>query len=418
MHILFVTGEYPPMQGGVGAYTSALATALVNSGTQVSIQTSSTSSLPLAPSNRLLAPPDPPLSLLTNELNSDDIDIPIYRDIRKWSPKLYNHVRERATEIKADWIHIQYQTAAYAMNPAINFAPARWKKSGFLNTAWTYHDLLVPYLFPKAGGRIRQWVTERPACDAQLTIVTNEADNLQLLASNNRPEKVVIGSNIHGYALTAEERAERRAKRGYSERDSVIAYFGFLNRSKGGLTLIHTLHRLKQERPQVKLLMIGGKVGASDPTNFAYLQEVEQLIDTLGLRESIQWTGHQPDAEVGADLNACDVLFMPYEDGASLRRGTLMAGLANGCAIVTTQPINPIPELEDGAQLLYVPPRDPKASALIIKHLLDNVALAGQLRRRARRRSKHFHWDAIAERHQELYTQYDARNQNTAAYLG
>lgn len=304
------------------------------------------------------------------------------------------------------------------MNPAINFAPARWKKSGFPNVAWTYHDLLVPYLFPKAGPRLRRWVTEKPAQSAQLAVVTNEGDNLQLLAGNNSPEKVVIGSNIHGYALTPEERKRRRAKRGYSEHDWVIAYFGFLNSSKGGLTLIHTLHRLKQDRPQVRLLMIGGKVGASDPSNFAYLQKVEQLIDALGLRENVQWTGHQPDADVGADLNACDVLFMPYEDGASLRRGTLMAGLANGCAIVTTQPQEPLPELEDGAQLLYVPPRDPEAAALIIKHLLDNVALAGQLRRRARRRSKHFHWDVIAEKHQELYARYDARNQGSPLYTG
>lgn len=393
MHILLVTGEYPPMQGGVGAYTSELAAALLESGSQVSIFTSNAAHT-------------------IDDTDSLRDDVPVYRQILRWTPKLYRQVLDQAHKVKADWLHIQYQTAAFGMNPSINFAPQMWKRMGFKNVAWTYHDLLVPYLFPKAGRHLRQWVTQRPAQTAQLTIVTNEDDKQQLLQSGIAAERVAIGSNIQGYALTAEERSARRAMRGYHEKDLVIAYFGFLNRSKGGITLIRTLYRLKRSRPRVKLLMIGERVGASDPTNYAYLQEVEQLAHELGVADLIQWTGYQSDADVGADLNACDVLFMPYEDGASLRRGTLMAGLANGCVIVTTEPQTPIPELEDGAQLLYVPPRDPDAAALMIAHVSDNSALAVNLRRRARRRSQHFRWDTIAARHQELYTQYDARRQS------
>ena len=159
----------------------------------------------------------------------------------------------------------------------------------------------------------------------------------------------------------------------------------------------------KRERKRVHLLMIGERVGASDPTNYAYLQEVERMIAEMGLANHIQWTGHQADAEVGADLNACDVLFMPYEDGASLRRGTLMAGLANGCAIVTTTPQQPIPELKDGQQIIYIPPRDPDSAALMIKHLADNVAIAERLRQKARTASQQFCWDSIAAKHVDIY---------------
>lgn len=58
---------------------------------------------------------------------------------------------------------------------------------------------------------------------------------------------------------------------------------------------------------------------------------------------------------MAADLNACDVLLLPFTDGVSLRRGTLMAALANGCAIVTTTPQGPLPELVHDRDLLYVP---------------------------------------------------------------
>ena len=94
--------------------------------------------------------------------------------------------------------------------------------------------------------------------------------------------------------------------------------------------------------------MIGERVGASDATNFSYLQRVEAAIAEHGLNGRVQWTGHQLDEEVAADFNAIDVLVMPYEDGMSMRRSTLTAALANGCAIVTTHPQAPTPELVAG----------------------------------------------------------------------
>ena len=99
--------------------------------------------------------------------------------VEHWDWRLGGMVGRIGSELGVDWIHVQYQTAAYGMNPAINFAPWQWRRQG-LRVAWTYHDLLVPYLFPKAGQRLRTWVTERPAHLARRTIVTNEADRLPI----------------------------------------------------------------------------------------------------------------------------------------------------------------------------------------------------------------------------------------------
>ena len=151
--------------------------------------------------------------------------------------------------------------------------------------------------------------------------------------------------------------------------------------------------------------MIGEQVGASDPTNQAYLQEVKRTIEVLGLTERVQWTGHQDDAGVSADLGAIDLLLMPYLDGASLRRGTLMAGLAHGCAIVTTLPQGPLPELVDGRDLLYVPPDDAPAAAAALVRLATDEALCQRLRDGARRQSRHFTWAAIAQTHLRYYQQ-------------
>ncbi|MBK8047978.1 MAG: glycosyltransferase family 4 protein [Anaerolineales bacterium] len=383
MHIMFITGEYPPMPGGVGAYTQELAKALIASNLQVSVLTSERAASQGAAAT---------LS-----------QIRVMPSIRRWDWSAWGVIANLARTLDVDWLHVQYQTAAYAMHPAINFAPWWWRRQG-LQVAWTYHDLRVPYLFPKAGHAARTWVTTRAAHDANLVIVTNEADRRALAGQEEYAVRIPIGSNIQGVTLSTAERLARRRLRGYSESELVVAYFGFLNRSKGGLMLIRTLQRLAQARPNVHLLMIGEQVGASDATNYAYLQEVKQLIHTCHLDQRVQWTGHQEDAEVAADLNACDVLLMPYTDGASLRRGTLMAGLANGCAIVTTTPEEPLPELVDARDLLYITPEDDAAAAGAVLRIAQDPQLAEQLRSNARTKSLEFSWQSIATQHVAEYT--------------
>jgi glycosyltransferase involved in cell wall biosynthesis len=385
MHILFVTGEYPPMRGGVGAYTAELGRALLSLGVQVSVFTS----LGMNPQAR-----------------TDSSFYPqSYPQVHQWGWSTVGKIARFAHQLGADWLHVQYQTAAFQMHPAINFAPYLWRRWG-LRTAWTYHDLLVPYLFPKAGRFLRRWVTERPAFAATFTTVTNEADSRQLAGRVDPLFKIPIGSNVEGQTLSPTERQARRRGRGYTDNALVISYFGFLNRSKGGLTLVDTLDQLVRAGRSAHLLMIGERVGASDPTNYRYLQEVEGRIAALGLADRVQWTGHQSDAEVGADLNAADLLFMPYVDGVSLRRGTLMAGLVNGCAIVTTAPQDPLPELVDGRDLLTVPPEDAAAGAAAILRIADDPTLAERLRNNARHASKQFAWSAIAAQHRDLYTRF------------
>jgi glycosyltransferase involved in cell wall biosynthesis len=391
MHILFVTGEYPPMRGGVGAYTAELGRTLQSQGVDVSVFTS--------------LGMNPTVGIKPQDGEDSSFYPQSYPQVTHWGWTTVGKIARFAHQHGVDWLHVQYQTAAFQMHPAINFAPYLWRRWG-LRTAWTYHDLLVPYLFPKAGRFLRRWVTERPTFAANFTTVTNEADHRQLAGRVEPLFKIPIGSNVEGQTLSFAQRQARRRERGYADDALVISYFGFLNRSKGGLTLIETLDKLVRAGRNAHLLMIGEQVGASDPTNYRYLQEVEGRIVALGLADRVQWTGHQSDAEVGADLNAADLLFMPYVDGVSLRRGTLMAGLVNGCAIVTTYPQDPLPELVDGRDLLAVPPEDAAAGASAILRIADDPALAGRLRSNARYASEQFAWSAIAAQHQHLYTHF------------
>ncbi len=384
-HILFVTGEYPPQTGGVGAYTAELAAALIDLGWQASVLTSA--SVPAADQFGPIA---------------------VYPAVKSWNWRIWRLAPQLAAQIGAGWLHVQYQTAAFGMKIAINLAPPRWRAAG-CRVAWTYHDLRAPYLFPKAGMRLRRYAAEYPAARTDLTIVTNEGDRLELAGrmgeSGARLARIPIGSNIPALAVSAEERAAYRHKLGYGPDDLVLAYFGFLNQSKGGLTLIRTLERVRHESPNAHLLMIGERMGTKVAVNYAYIQEVEALIAASGLTPYVQWTGRLDEADVSRALTAADVLLMPYEDGASLRRGTLMAGLNHGCAIVTTYPQAPLPELVDGRDLLYTPPGDPAAAAEATLRIAREPTLAARLAAGARAASRQFRWEEIAAQHVALYSE-------------
>ena len=379
--VLFVTGEYPPMVGGVGRFTAELAAALQAQGAQIAVLTD---------------------EQVTVSAESDAVRVLPGR--RSWGWGILSEIPARARAAGAEWVHVQYQTAAYRMHPAINALPYFLRRQG-LRAAWTYHDLRIPYLFPKAGARLRNWVTRLPLRAADAVVVTNQSDweSVKGQVQRGQLHRIPIGNDIKSRRFSAEERIQRRAARGYGSGQLVLGYFGFLNASKGGLTLIETLAALAGEGRDVHLLMIGERVGASDETNFRYLQRVETAVSEHGLESRVQWTGHQPDAEVAADFNAIDVLLMPYEDGMSMRRSTLTAALANGCAIVTTHPQDPTPELRADSDLLLVPPRDPAAAAEAVRRIAKDPRLAEKLRINARKAARQFSWEVIATRHLEMY---------------
>lgn len=431
MHVLFVTGEFPPMQGGVGDCTNEIARALCKLNLQVSVLTSDD------PPFRVGDPPsrvDPPFRV---EFPPSAFNV--FRLVHKWDHTGLQLLRHAMSVTRADIIHIQYQTAAFGMHPMINFAPRLLNLYPFAPSprgrgGWgarfvvTFHDLLPMYLFPKAG-RVRDWATFQLARGGDAVIATNEQDyarlQAQLAGTDTPPELIPIGSNIDPAPPPGYDRAAWRARLGAAPGETLLCYFGFLNASKGGETLIRALAQI----PNARLLMIGGQVGASDATNAQYGSRVEQQLKERGLESRVLWTGFTAAEEVSANFLAADICVLPYRDGASFRRGTLMAALAHGMPIVTTQAAGDktsrlesgrdegrttktsnlvvdsgqMPRLVDGQNVLLVPPDDPGALARAVNRLASAPELQAHLRRGALALAQHFTWDRIAARHLELY---------------
>jgi glycosyltransferase involved in cell wall biosynthesis len=309
-------------------------------------------------------------------------------------------------------LHIHYQTAAYGMHPAINLLPLRLRQlRGRPSVVVTFHDLRVPYLFPKAGP-VRRWANRLLAQWSDAAIATNVEDYQQLKAVKlpTDPHLIPIGSNIHPQAPPGYERREWRHNLGVADDETLLCYFGFLNASKGGETLFHTLAELLRRDLPVKLLMIGGQVGDSDPTNRAYLERVKALGQELGLTQRVMWTGYTPPEEVSASFWSADVCVLPYRDGVSYRRGTLMAALAHGVPIVSTEPRVSMDTLVQEQNILLVPADDPDATADAVERLAADSALRTRLAHGAGELAQDFTWERIAAQTAQLYVQLSERS--------
>lgn len=367
------------MQGGVGDCTNEIAKALDRIGVETRVLTSA-------------------------HARGGTWQIPVEPLVEKWDWASYRIMREVIRRYQPDIIHTQYQTAAFGMHPAINFLPFFFKRAGS-KFGITFHDLRPPYLFPKAG-RVRDWVTVFPARHSDFTIVTNAEDDASLAARNVGHRTVIpIGSNITPTLPKDYSRATWRLKYGAGENDLLLCYFGFLNDSKGGLDLMRALALV----PNAKLLMVGGQVGASDETNAAYLGQVKHLIVELNLAARVIWTGYTDPGQVSANLLAADICVLPYRDGASFRRGSLMAALAHGLAIVTTTPASigkgtgKGVEIRDGENALLAPPQDPRRLAEAVMRLAKDAPLREKIRAGAKQLADNFTWDKIAAQHFDLY---------------
>lgn len=391
MRVALLSAEYPPLPGGVGDYTRRLALALHEAELGVEVIASRTAA-------------------------SHPADgFPVH-SVGGWGWGLLQALHGLLAATRPDLLHLQYQTGAYSMHPAITLLPQLAQRlDPPIPLIVTCHDLRLPYLLPKADA-LRRLVTGGLLRGADALIVTNGEDAARLRAElpGNRETfaarqslaatVIPIGSNILPQPLHPGQREAWRARLGAAEGESLLGFFGLLNRSKGLDLLLRALSLLPTG---VRLAIIGGEAGQSDPTNAQAAEEATRLIAALGLGARVQRTGQLAEGDVSLALGACDAVVLPFRDGASYRRGSLLAALAHGLPVVTTAPRWPLdPPLRDRVEALLVAGSEqelPHKLADAVRLLVADGSLRQRLGLHARELAAAFRWEAIAQRHLACY---------------
>lgn len=359
------------MRGGVGAYTALLARHLAEAGHQL---------------------------FLFSRAGTQSADLPLDARVTGWGPGSLHTVARWASDNRLQVISLQFQTAAFDMSPWVHFLP----DSAGAPVVTTFHDLRFPYLFPKAGP-LRPWIVMRLARASAGVIVTNHEDEAQV-RHLPRAALIPIASNILAPLPDSFNAAPWRALAGAAPHDFLLGYFGLLNRSKGLDTLLESLAELRADGIPARLVVIGGETGSSDPSNAAYAAEIQALIARLGLAPCVHFTGYLEDeSAVASFLKASDIVALPFRDGVSYRRGSLMAAIRYGCPIVSTVPRVAIPPFQDGRSILLVPPDDSAALARTLRRCYETPALRAELRLQAEHLKRLFEWPQIAAHHIDFF---------------
>ena len=372
MRIGFVTGEYPPLCGGVGDYTRLLALHLAACGAEIHILTGRAG-------------------------QRSDAGITVYPRIAHWSIGALGQARRWAQEQNLDIAHLQFQTAAFGMSPWVHFLPLLLRRPTFT----TFHDLRAPYLFPKAGP-LRAASVRWLARTSTGVIVTGPGDRAALPTHPHIAE-IPVGSNILAPLPANYDRAATRAQYGAGPADFVLAHFGFTHVSKGLATLLTALANLRQDGVPAQLWLVGASLGDSDPRNREAQEELQGQIRALGLADSVRASGYLEEAAVRAALTAADVVVLPYREGAAYHHGSLQAAIHAGCAIISTTPQSPASRFRNGQNMRLVPPADAVALTEAILELRRHPETRAALRAGARALAAEFSWKGIAAQHEAFY---------------
>ncbi|HST04979.1 MAG TPA: glycosyltransferase [Chloroflexia bacterium] len=400
--VMLITGEFPPAPGGVGDYTCELAQALQASGMD----------------SRVVTPATEHERRTTGGYKRR---ARVYRVARITLGAVLRALKGARARVA----HIQYQTGAYGMKPTVNLLPLLLRSLWGKPVVVTFHDLLVPYLFPKAGP-VREAANRLLARPASAAIATNHEDAARLRSWGVREVEVIpIGSNIPNNPPSDFDRDRWRAEHGIGPHTTLVAYFGFLNSTKGLDDLLRALSLLRDRTSDYRLMMVGGGLGSSDPTNRATARALDARADELEVSAELIWTGYLEPPEVSAALLSADMAVLPYADGASFRRGSLLAVLAHGLPVITTTPgtfnraqapqFEPgkqeaWPALVDGDNAVLVRPGDVDGLVLAIARVAEDAELRGRLAEGAAQLAPFFSWTRIAEAHRALYRRLSQRN--------
>ena len=369
MRLGLVTGEFPPMPGGIGDYTAELARSLAARGSEVHV---------IAPTSAAGAPA---------------AGWTVHPVVRTWSLGALLRIRRLARRLGLQALLVEYQAGAYRPSAPIHFLPT----VAGVPTFTTFHDLLAPHLFPLAG-RLRRDAITFLARSSTGVIVADPADEDELHRRGIADvARIPIGSNIRCAPPADFDRDALRARYGVAPADALVGHFGFLHPSKGADDLVLAIAELVRRGVAATLVFVGDAVGNGDATTVACSDGIDRLIREQGLAGRVLRSGPLSPADVSAHLLACDVLVLPYRDGVSFRHGTLMAAFAHGCPVVTTLPPVPAAEWCDGGSLRLVPVGDVSAIASAVQVLLADPGLRARTGRSPAAFAERFGWDSIAE---------------------
>jgi glycosyltransferase involved in cell wall biosynthesis len=176
-----------------------------------------------------------------------------------------------------------------------------------------------------------------------------------------------------------------------SAKHNDIVYFGLIRPHKGLEKVIEAAVKFAELSLPYRIKI----VGSPDRRYVSYMEELKSETQSL----PISWETGLPDYQVADVLAGACAAYLPFPDGASERRGSLLAVLENGVPVITTRGEHTSDEL--AKSVLFA---DGAAAVVkIVSELAQNDKYRSELVQQGYNYIKKFSWAAIAGRHIDIY---------------
>jgi len=210
-----------------------------------------------------------------------------------------------------------------------------------------------------------QWLRSEPSI----------ARKLLTLPSPSSIERVPVGPN---------HRAEWRQAQGLPPDAKVMLWWGSVSGPKQLMWVVDAWETACAQLGPVVLCIVGGNPSINLPGS---------------LRSLTRIMGFLKPEEVSRCLQAADLVALPFSDGASERRTTLMAALGHGVAVASTAGHNTGSTLRKADFLSLSPADDALAFTESVLHLLrDNTARTEMARRGKEAHDAAYSWPVVTQK--------------------
>jgi glycosyltransferase involved in cell wall biosynthesis len=362
MRFVLITGEYPPNQGGVADYTWQVVQGLRKRGANVEV----------------IVFREP--RWLANQGTYDQCTYLVGDALNPASLTRASRIIERSP--KDCVLLVQYVPQMYGLK-GMNLGWVMWLCHLKASPFWVmFHEVQVtaPEGAPwkhRLLASITQDMARRLAKRADRCFVSSSpfVDVLEKLTRPGVPaEWLPVPTNL---SVEADEGEVNRIRAGLLG-DGTAPLVGHFGTYKGALrTLIQGLvDQSRRLHPEWKFVFIGR--GSRE-----FLNELEEqgMLPPGGAAA----TGGLRSSEAACWIKACDVMLQPYPDGASTRRGSLMATLALGKATVSNLGYLSDSLWEESSSLYLAERPDVYELVAAVSKVLNNSALRTRLQNDAAR---------------------------------
>ncbi len=360
---------------------------------------------------RKQSPDDPPIEFLAP--NSRVVYLPAGNGLDKYS--LYSEVPGFATRMlafaAAEGITYDLLYSHYWLSGEVACLLRPRLATGWAHIAHTLG--LVKNRSLAAGARpepeLRIRVEAEIAQQADLLMASTEDEARDLVDDYGAdPERVaVVAPGVDLSMFQPMDRAEARREIGHGN-GRLLLFVGRLERLKGVEIAIRALALLRDRRnDDVRLLVLGQDSREGDESE---MERLKAVASEVGVRDRIDFVGSVAHHELPYFYAAADICVMPsYSESFGL---VGLEAQACGCPVVASDVSGLRSVVRDEVTGYLVASHDPAAYAERIGRLLADGELAQQMGRRGRLLAQRYSWSRTADRIEELFEDFSARNQD------